>query len=217
MSPAQLEIELKYGADAGALASLAAAERIGPAALGPPILNLETDHYLDTADRRLAAAAWACRLRTRRVDGRATTFVSIKGPLESGAGALHHRTELEGPGDGLDPAAWPPSEARALVDRLRDGLPLETRFTLKQRRRERPVALAAGIVGTLSLDEATVLRGGRRLGELRVVELELAPGADPAHLAELGRNLERLDGLTPDQRSKLEHALEMIAADEAGH
>ena len=58
------EVELKYAATPAALAALARAPRLGPADLGAVLVNDETDRYLDTADRRLAAVAWACRLRS---------------------------------------------------------------------------------------------------------------------------------------------------------
>ena len=122
MSDYALEIELKYAATPAALAVLADAERLGPALLGPTVVNDESDRYLDTPDRRLSAAGWACRLRTRRVDGIARTFVSLKGPAEPAVAEMHRRPEIEAEApDDLDPARWPPSPARELVDRLRDG------------------------------------------------------------------------------------------------
>lgn len=212
MDEPRVEVELKYAADAAALEALAAIDRLGPAEVGPAIVNDETDRYLDTADGRLAAAAWACRLRTRRVHGVARTFVSLKGPAEAVAGAMHRRPELEGPAtDAPDPAAWPASAARDFLATLAAGAPLTEGVVLEQRRRERPVRLAGRTVATLSLDEARILRVGVPLGELRVVELELADGVD-APVEALAAALERVPGLRADQRSKLEHALTLVAA-----
>jgi inorganic triphosphatase YgiF len=207
------EVELKYAATPMALATLAEARRLGPAELGAVLVNDETDRYLDTADRRLAAEAWACRLRTRRVPGEERTFVSLKGPAEAVAGALHRRPELEGPAtDDLDPARWAPSAARDLVDRLRDGGPLVEFLHLAQRRRERAVVIAGARIGTLSLDDVVVHRGGQELGLLFVAELELGGAGGERWLPQLGAALQQIDGLTPDHRSKLEHAVALAAA-----
>jgi inorganic triphosphatase YgiF len=204
------EVELKYTATPQALAGLAGASRLGPAELGRTVVNDETDRYLDTADGRLAAEAWACRLRTRRVEGQARTFVSLKGPAAAAIGALHRRPELEGPAtDALDPAAWPASPARDLVDRLRGGAPLTEFVRLAQRRRERPVTIDGAPIGTLSLDEVTVLRDGEELGRFMAVELEVVAAADDHRLTGLARDLEALPGLHGDDLTKLERAIEL--------
>jgi inorganic triphosphatase YgiF len=206
-----LESELKYRAETDAtLDALASPPELGPATLGPAHTVEETDRYLDTEDRHLARARWACRLRTR--EGR--SLISLKGPSQHVAGAaLHQRPELEGPSDGnLDPASWQPSPARDLVLELTGGALLSERLSLVQRRTEREVVLAGRRVGLLSLDRSRVLHAGRQVGVLRVVELELAPdalvdGLDPAPLE---RALAAISGLTPDPASKLERALALI-------
>lgn len=208
------EVELKLiAADAAPLEQLAAARRLGPAGLGPPRTVEETDRYLDTRDGRFAEARWACRLRTR--EGR--TIVSLKGPRDPAASgsALHRRPEVEGPAtDRLDPSGWPPSDARALAVRLAEGRPLVVRFTLLQRRTERRVEVDGERVGLLTLDRVDVRHDGRSHGELLVVELELAAGSggDAALIASLDAELRKIEGLVPDQRTKLERAGELIAA-----
>jgi inorganic triphosphatase YgiF len=219
VSPADsLEVELKLAAgDRRPLERLAEAAGLGPTRLGPPSTVDERDRYLDTADGRLASIRWACRLRSR--GGR--TIISLKGPrTESGTitpgfagGALHSRPEHEGPaGAGLDPAGWPASEARELLQQLTRGAQLVERLALRQRRTEREVRAGDARVGTLSLDAVEVRHGGRRRGELFVVELELNEGgaADHALVAELAAALAAIDGLEPDQLSKLEHALQLV-------
>jgi inorganic triphosphatase YgiF len=165
------------------------------------------DRYLDTADGRLAAAGWACRLRSR--DG--AVRVSLKGPPRQPAGsALHLRPELEGPAKSADdPSGWPSSEARDLVTTLSEGAPLFERLTLVQRRVERRVTLAGQPAGILSLDIARVRIGGAEHGVLHVVELELdaaalEAGLDPQRLAAA---LTALDGLEAEAQNKLERAL----------
>jgi inorganic triphosphatase YgiF len=213
MSDYALEIELKFTATPAALAALADAERIGPAVLGATVVNDETDRYLDTPDRRLAAAAWACRLRTRRVDGVARTFVSLKGPAEPAAAEMHRRPEIEAAGpDDPDPTRWPASPAHELVDRLRRDAPLAEFVGLAQLRRERPVLVDGRRIGTLSIDEVTVLRNGAMQGRFGAVELELGHVADDSRLDRLARDLAAIPGLRADGRTKLEHALAFLAS-----
>jgi inorganic triphosphatase YgiF len=213
VNPGQVEAELKYtAADEGPLLELERAEALGAARLGTAKTASELDRYLDTAHLRLSAARWACRLRSR--EGR--TVVSLKGPAEHDAGdLLHRRAELEGPaGNGLDPAAWPPSAARERLVEITDGQPLVERFRLEQRRTERQVSAGEISVGLLSLDRVRVLYGQDEIGRMLVVELELAPEAVTAgfdHRLVSGA-LDRVPGLVPDPLSKLERALALLPA-----
>jgi inorganic triphosphatase YgiF len=206
-----VEVELKYRAGGpGVLRRLETVERLGPAALDPAQRTDEADRYLDTSDGRLAAAGWACRLRSRG----GTTWLSLKGPPDPGtADAVHRRPELEAPADERpDPAGWPPSEARALLDRLRDGRPLVERFRLRQERTERLVRLDGTALGTLSLDVVHVLHRGDERGVLYAVELELADDgpAGETGLDVLDAALAEIDGIEPDDRTKLERALDLL-------
>jgi inorganic triphosphatase YgiF len=207
------EVEAKFVADApAALDALAIAPSLGFASLGPARVVAETDRYLDTADGALASARWACRLRER--DG--TIRISLKGPAEATTGAWHHRRlEVEAPATAsIDPAAWPESDARRLLVQLTGGAEMVERFTLRQQRTERPVIVDGERVATLSLDVAAIVDGERECGRLLVVELELA---SPEALAvdrftALAGLLAERAGLEPEPRSKLEHALELLAA-----
>ena len=210
------EVEAKFLSDGPApLERLAAARHLGRATLGPARAFDEVDRYLDTDDGLLEAAGWACRLR-RREDA---TRVSLKGPPDAATGGfLHHRPEVEAPAsDSLDPAEWPPSEARALVERLTGGRALHERFRLLQARTERGVQLEGSQIGTLSLDAVSVRRGERDAGTLHAVELELRLGGEAdasalESLAELGRDLAAQPGLEPDAATKLQHALALIGS-----
>jgi inorganic triphosphatase YgiF len=205
---ASLEVELKLRAeDESPLLRLATAERLGAFDLGPATDVLETDRYLDTGDGRLAAARWACRLRTRLDRVR----VSLKGPAQHRPGAsIHRRPEVEGPAtEALDPAAWPASEARDELLRLSAGEPMVERLTLEQRRIERQVGDPP--VGILSLDWVRVLRRGAEHGRFVAVELELAEPDPEARLTDaLLAELRAVDGLAPEVRSKLERALDLV-------
>jgi inorganic triphosphatase YgiF len=204
-----LESELKFlAADERPLRELAERRRLGPALLGPSTIAVELDRYLDTADLRLAAARWACRLRTR--DGRAV--LSLKGPAGHDPGDLvHRRPELEGPaGPGLDPHAWEPSAAKKRLLAMSGGAPLVERFVLEQQRTERAVSVDGRQVGSLSLDLVRVLFASVELGQLLVVELEFRPGPVDAAAPDLTDALLAVPGLAIDPLSKLEHALAML-------
>lgn len=212
MSHGRIESELKFRAEDDApLRALAAAPTLGPASLGPARPVDETDRYLDTADLRLAAAGWACRVRSRQ--GRTT--LSLKGRGEhDAADPVHRRSELEGPAHTvLDPTAWPPSAARDLLLGLAGGQSLHERFTLVQARTERDVSVAGVSVGLLSLDRSRVVHRGVELGGLWVVELEF--GTDGValglHAAPLAAALAATPGLVRDPLTKLEHALDLLA------
>jgi inorganic triphosphatase YgiF len=207
-----VEVELKFSADGQApLRVLSSTGRLGAATLGAPRTFDEIDRYLDTADGRLAAERWACRLRSRE----GWTRVSLKGPPEPGTGGeMHRRPEIEAPAtDSLDPAAWPPSRARSFLDGLRGSAPLVERLRLVQRRTERGVGLGGEELGTLTLDVVGVEAGDRSVGRFHVVELELRMNGtadDEARLFGLGAALRAVDGLRPEPRTKLEHALGLL-------
>jgi inorganic triphosphatase YgiF len=204
------EVEARFSAPGpGPLTSVASLERLGAATLGPATTSPEVDVYLDTADGALAAERWACRLRTR---GDRVTL-SLKGrPDPASRGWLHRRPEVEGPAsDERDPAAWPPSPARELLERLAGGAPLVERFVLRQERVERPVTRGTHRIGTLSLDTVDVEHRGTHVGRLHVVELELRAGTeDEGILDPLARELGAIPGLAPEPRTKLERALALI-------
>ena len=203
-----IEVEARFRVtDPATLRRLATAPRLGPGELGPPHAFDEIDRYLDTVDGALAAARWACRLRLRG----SRAILSLKGPPEEGSGGwLHRRPEVEGPaGDGLDPAAWPPSDARTRLDDLRQGGALEERVLLHQHRLERTVHVDGLPLGTLSLDEVTAMRGGTELGRFAVVEIELGTataGGEDA-LRGLAAELATTPGIVVEPRTKLERAL----------
>lgn len=212
-----IEVESRFqAASQRTLQLLATIDRLGRARLGAATVGLELDRYLDTAGERLAAAGWACRLRTR--DNR--TIVSLKGTAPSVVGdrsGLHRRPEVEGPATAnLDPSTWPASAALELLLALAGGESLEERLTLDQRRTERDVLLDGERVATLSLDEVAVLdAAGRSVGRMLVVELEHAGDTDAGEMAAVAEALRADAELAPDPLTKLEHASHLIAASRA--
>lgn len=211
MTAGRIEAELKYwAASERPLLSLATAATLGPAKLGTPRTVDEVDRYLDTADLRLGALRWACRLRTR--EGR--TVVSLKGPAEHPPGdPLHRRPEVEGPADtALEPHAWPRSGARELLLAMTGGQALGERFSLEQQRIERAVSIRGTPAGLLSLDRGSVMYRGAEIGRLAVVELELEPAAiaDGLDYAPLAAALAAVPELVADPSSKFERALALL-------
>lgn len=205
-----LEVEAKFrAAGPGPLRALGAAVALGPAELGPIHAARETDRYLDTARGALAAERWACRLRTRGGD----VIVSLKGPPGAGtSGAMHRRPEIEAPATpSLDPADWPRSEARDLLDRLRGGDELAERLVLDQDRDERAVRHRGHDVALLTLDTVRVVVAGAPIGTLHMAELELlGESHGRAPMDEMVAALAEVPGLEAEPRTKLERALELL-------
>jgi CHAD domain-containing protein len=206
-----LELELKYRPK-----NLSTGERIleadtlaGLAASGPVDEASVMDRYVDTADRALARAGFAARLRTTA----SGQVVSLKSTSAVRRGGAHEREELEGPADALAPPHdWPTSDARSLLLELAGDEPLPELVTLRQRRRRRVLQDETTAV-ELSLDEVEALAGGVLVAEWIELEAELVRG-DPERLLDLGGVLGREAGLVPSRASKLEAALAAVAARE---
>lgn len=216
VTDAPVERELKYRMSDVAVGDrlLAAEELAGLAALGPASTVGHEDHYLDTADGALARAGWALRLRT---GGEADGVVTLKSlrrlepapDAEGGAaGALHERDEVEAPGIGPDPEAWPPSDARELVRTIAAGAPLEELVTIRQTRGRRNYGHDGSRV-ELSVDDVTVIAGEREVERFAELEVELRAG-DPVALGQLAVLLSEIEELVPAETSKLERALEGV-------
>jgi inorganic triphosphatase YgiF len=204
------EVEAKFLAEPEAMRALAGATRLGAAELGPLRSVDEIDRYLDTADGRLAAVRWACRLRQRGD----RWSVSLKGPKEADAGSpawLHARPELEGAASAApEPGTWPASVARDRLVSMSGDEPLVERLRLVQRRGERHLSLDEQPIGTLSLDEVDVHGPDGMAGSFGAVELELAADGRRQALDDVARAMAEVPGLVPDPLSKLEHALALL-------
>jgi CHAD domain-containing protein len=207
-----MEIELKYRvADTAAATRFLEARSFGAFRAAGPTRQVQIeDRYLDTADGALGLAGYAVRLRR----GPTMTVISVKSTARASS-ALHSREELEGPADlSLDPHAWPPSPARALILEHAGEAPLLELVTVRQLRRVRPLADEEAEV-ELSIDEVAVVAAGRVVDRFLELEAELRRGPASA-LGSLAAVLEADPDLAPVMTSKLERAMAVAGAPHAG-
>lgn len=188
------EVELKYRVtDLGALRAWLDRDWAGAlpwATLGAPRSKAVEDRYFDTTREALRHHGFGARLR--RVGGRHLVTVKSLSPDElepeddpdgpevrsgSDGNAVHRRIELEGPASArLDPATWPSSPARELIDELRGAARLRGLFTIRQVREVRDITAADGSA-QLSLDEVRVISGRSVVGTFAELEVESTGGS----------------------------------------
>jgi len=168
------------------------------------------DEYMDTPDRALLAAGYACR---RRELGGAV-IMTLKSVL-SPPGEVHRREELE---VNLPPfssaripaSAWPASAARRKVQELAGARELQVLFHLDQRRIVREVVDAGRVTAVASLDEVSLSVPGGSLQQWWELELELAEGGTEADLQAMSAWVRAALGLKASPVSKFERALQVI-------
>jgi triphosphatase len=171
-----------------------------------PKTKTVTDTYLDTANRDLYHAGFACRIRHNPVNN--TWIAALKG-LGGAQGAIHSRAEYETPiSSDVPPAHWPASQARDLALQLSQSQPLKPVFTLNQTRHTRQLEFKDRTVGELSLDEVTYNVGNHE--DLAYeLEIELSQDGTLDDLHALHSSLMPL-GLIPEPTSKFERGLALI-------
>ena len=164
------------------------------------------DRYFDTADGRVLAAGYACRLRAQQN----TVIATLKG-VGGADGAVHRRDEQEVQLTTWmpDPAGWPESPARRLALELTAGAALQSLFELTQSRSQANLLDGTRVVAQLSLDAVRVVVG-RRPALYYELEVELAETGAEADLDALVDELKNAWGLVPEGRSKFERALETL-------
>ena len=210
---APVEVELKFR-----MTGTAAGERLlgvddlaGLGPLGPAIMVVHEDRYVDTADGRLATAGYAGRLRSSG-GGTVITLKSLRTTGEGGA--MHRRREIEGPADPTaDPRGWPASDARTLVLDLIGDASLVELVTIRQARHKRDYGRDETVV-ELSVDDVEIVAGERVIERFAELELELREG-DEAALEPLADLLAEIEELVPAETSKLERALEAVQREPA--
>jgi len=207
-----IEVELKYRViDAAAGDAYLAAGDIAGFRPASPVRSAQVeDRYIDTADGAMARAGFAARLRQT---AKGTTVAVKSAVRRSGTGNVHRREELEGPADRTaHPRDWPPSDARSVLLEQGGDAPLVELVTIRQLRRKR-ILERGGTSVELSLDEVDAVTRSRVVGRFVELEVELVKGNE-ADLADIDTLLAADRGLAPAETSKLQAALEAIAAAE---
>jgi CHAD domain-containing protein len=206
-----MEIEAKFAVPSRAVyRELARLRMLAGYALAPAGVAQVADRYFDTADGRLLAAGYACRLRS---EGDAL-LVTLKG-IGGSQGAVHRRAEEEVnlPEWLPDPGGWPASAARTLAVGLAAGAPLEPLFSLEQRRTRADLLDGDRRVAQLSLDHVQLDLQDRphtARSAYYELEVELAPAGTETDLASIAADLGTAWRLTPEPRSKFERALTFL-------
>ncbi|HUS13737.1 MAG TPA: CYTH domain-containing protein [Chloroflexia bacterium] len=199
-SGAPLEVEAKFRIpDVATFARLRAVTQLGGLHVGPFTRRADDDRYLDTADGRLLAQGWACRVRER--DGALRATLKSLAPGHA-ASAIHSRVEYETTISAADSTTWPPGDTRDRALALSGGQPLQELFRIHQERHVAVLRRDAQPIAELSLDEVHLTGSPPRYG----LEAELLPGATPADLAALCATLQSDWGLAIEPESKFEQA-----------
>ena len=200
-----MEIEAKYRVSAEDLDSVASLRQLGDYALSPALAPEQQENtYYDTDDHRLTTARYG--LRVRRVGAR--TLITLKGPADVRADAVHRRAEFEFPGNDPDPTHWAPGVARDLALALTGGAALAPKATVLTERHILHVTLHGSLVAEICLDQGLLRREGHEQ-PFAEVEIELLPGGTTADLSALTGALQEHVQLVPELRTKLQRALEL--------
>lgn len=206
MSHQKVEIEAKFGVpNPTTFAALQELSQVGEFELKPIGVKTVVDCYLDTADRRLYRAGLACRLR--KANDQQLLALKALTPVE---GDLHRREEIEIEIDAeqfqvAQPQAWPDSRAKAVVVEIIGPVPLETLFTLYQKRRKFHALRQGQPVIEFSLDEVSL--DDQAVVDYREVEAELIEPGVEANLISFIAALQAKWPLELERQSKFERAL----------
>ena len=218
-----MEVELKYGfCSERTFQQLLEATALGAFRLeGSQVLQVY-DRYLDTPDRTLLRAGYACRMRREHdyLQGHEQDstpspdagryLATVKG-LGEASGAYHrrveHEIELSGP---LPPMEWPPGPARDLILSLCGPCSLRPLFDLAQERHRRWLYDGERAVAEVSLDRVRFLDGKEERASSLEFEAELLPTGKSGDLERLEGELAGREGLVPRRESKFEQGLALL-------
>ncbi len=224
-----MEIEAKYTVlDQRTYTTLIRLHQIGDFRVEEGGTRSILDTYLDTDDRALISAGYACR--RRRQDGETT--ISVKSLSSGNATAddtIHRRIELEIPIDEervLRPDRWPESPLRHLVLEACGGQTLTEILDIEQARQVRYLLSPEGtVVMELDLDRVEIRgrpgdgdqatkgksRRGKAVHVFTELEVELMEAGSEADLQQVMAHLTGLPGLSAQPTSKFERGLALIA------
>jgi inorganic triphosphatase YgiF len=205
-----MEIEAKFRLPSKASwLHLQTIEQLAGYALGTPRVKRVSDAFLDTADRSILAAGYACRKRAQS-EG---VLVTLKS-LGQAQGAIHRRDELEVllPTD-CPPEQWPDGSVRRQITQWAGNAPLEAMFSLSQVRAVRLASQGQRQVVELSVDEvhlSAYLSADHKALVYFVVEAELLPQGTEKDLQAIAHCLQHEWGLEAEPASKFEQAMAFL-------
>jgi CHAD domain-containing protein len=198
-----MEIEAKFSLpDTESLHRFQVATQLAGFPLAKGRMEAIHDTYVDTLERKILAAGYACRFR-QEPDGVRVTLKGIGGA----SGAIHKRQEVELLLPALQPAEeWPAGPLRAQVLQITGGDPLLPLFELHQARLVRPVRWQGQAIAMLSLDDVHEKAGGVEQAYYEL-EVELSSQGSEEQLARIAACLQEKYHLRPEPLSKFERAL----------
>ncbi|MDX1521548.1 MAG: CYTH domain-containing protein [Anaerolineae bacterium] len=158
-----------------------------------------TDHYLDTAQRNILQAGFACRFRA--VGKQKTISLKALTPPE---GKIHRRQEIELEVDNEQPPTWPDCDFKDQLTALTANAPLQPLLALYQTRYKYHITLKDKPLMELSLDEVSPTETGvSRYFELEAELLDTGTDQDLERFIEV---LTNKWNLPPAGKSKFERA-----------
>jgi CHAD domain-containing protein len=201
-----MEIEAKFCLpDPEALQRFQAATQIAGFPLGKGRTVEVHDTYIDTRERKILTAGYACRLRQEPGGVR----VTLKGLGET-SGTIHKRQETEILLPGFRPVEeWPAGRLRRQVLQLTGGEMCFPLFELHQTRTLRPLRWQDQTIAELSLDDVHAAAGDREQAYLEL-EVELTSQGSAEQLTKVSGILQQKYHLQPEPRSKFERTLALL-------
>ena len=201
MNSQKIETEAKFIIpNASVFAALQKITRLGDFELKPIGTRPVVDHYLDTAERQIWQAGYACRIR----NSKQKKMLTLKS-LTPAEGNLHRRQEYELEIKTDQPQTWAESEARRLVLDTVGNNPLQTLFTIYQTRHKFHALLQDRPVIEFSLDEVSLNEANTI--DYFELEAELIEAGTEADLTSFIEVLQAHWSLAGQNQSKFERAL----------
>lgn len=158
------------------------------------------DRYLDTTDKRLFQAGYACRIR----QSNSKQILALKS-LTPPEGDIHRRQEIEMVVDSDCPQTWTQGEAKDLLLGIIGEQQLQSLFTIYQTRHKYHVLFEDEPIIELSLDEVS-LNDTSKIDYFEL-EGELLEAGLEDDLRHFSHSLQDIWHLQPETQSKFERAL----------
>jgi CHAD domain-containing protein len=201
-----MEVEAKFSLpDTESLHRLRVTTRLAGFPLGKGQTQVVHDTYVDTPERKILSAGYACRFRLEG-KGVRLTLKEVGGTV----GIIHKRQEMEIMLSAIQPPElWPAGSLRDHVLQLTGRDSLFPLFELHQTRVVRPVRWQGQIIADLSLDEVQVSAGGAEQVYYEL-EVELTSNGSEEQLANIADSLQQKWKLRSESLSKFERTLSLL-------